>query len=852
MGEVYRARDARLKRDVAIKLLRPEFSRDEQRLARFRREAEILALLNHPHIATIYDLDHFEGSQFLVLELVEGETLAERIERGRISIDEALSIARQIVDAVEAAHEEGIIHRDLKPSNIKVSSDHTVKVLDFGLAKAWDTRQNKGYLSDAPTLTSTSIPGMILGTPAYMSPEQARGEETGRTTDIWAFGCVLYEMLTGSAVFKGPTTAEVLAEVIKADPDWNRLPPETPAPIRRLLRRCLQKDQKKRLQCIGDARLELADALNPEAEVAFPAHRASRREKFAWVAVAIAVVIAILAGARAFRMQAALPEMRVDVDTPPGSDLTSLALSPDGLKIAFVSGSNSSLWLRSLQSGEARPLAGTEGAAFPFWSSESRSIGFFAGGKLKRIDVASGLINTLTDSAGRGGTWNADDVILFAPGSNTPIFKISAGGGQPLPVTRLKAQQGTHRQPHFLPDGHHFLFWGQDGGTETRAVYAGDLDGSEPRRILDSDTAAVYSPGGQLLFFRDGRLFAQPFDAAGLTLRGTPALLADQVLSNRGFNIAAISSSAAGPIAYRTGNAGERQFIWFDRSGKEIQRIGTSDNALPLGASLSPDTRRVALERTVNGNIDVWFMETARGVLSRFTSDPQRQRWPQWSPDGSRVVFAQNTTGTYDLYVRSVNDGAPGQLLLKTPDSKAATDWSADGRFLLYKSQTAKTGMDLWALALTEPPQQIAVAQTEFDEGNGQFSPDVNWIAYESNESGRFEIYLQSFPGPGHKIQVSPKGGTQPRWRRDGQALFYIAPDGRITEVPLRFSADRKAVEAATPVALFTTHIVGPGQPQELQEYAVSPDGERFLLNAVTQEPSNSPITVILNWKPGN
>ena len=275
IGEVYRARDARLKRDVAIKLLRQEFSRDEQRLARFRREAEILALLNHPHIATIYDLDHFEGLQFLVLELVEGETLAERIERGRISIDEAMSIARQIVDAVEAAHEEGIIHRDLKPSNIKVSSDHTVKVLDFGLAKAWDTRQNKAYLSDAPTLTSTSIPGMILGTPAYMSPEQARGEETDRTTDVWAFGCVLYEMLTGSAVFKGPTAAEVLAEVIKTDPDWNRLPAETPAPIRRLLRRCLQKDQKKRLQCIGDARLELADALNPAAEVAPPADRVS-------------------------------------------------------------------------------------------------------------------------------------------------------------------------------------------------------------------------------------------------------------------------------------------------------------------------------------------------------------------------------------------------------------------------------------------------------------------------------------------------------------------------------------------------------------------------------------------------
>lgn len=844
MGEVYRARDSRLKRDVAIKVLRSEFAADEQRVARFRREAQILASLNHPHIGAIYDFENVDGLQFLVLELVEGVTLADRIARAPIPVDEALGIATQIAEALEAAHEKGIVHRDLKPANIKLSREEHVKVLDFGLAKPRQTER----LSLSNATTMSSVPGMILGTIAYMPPEQARGEEADRTADVWAFGCVLYEMLTRTEVFEGPTAAEVLAGVMKTEPDWARLPTETPAPVRRLLRRCLQKDRKQRVQCIGDAKLEIADARKDSAaDAGAIAGGLSRRERIAWIALCIALpVLAVIAP---WALRSSPPEMRVDIATPTSENLTSFAISPDGLQIVFVADSSpAGLRLRSLGSAETRPLAGTENAAFPFWSPDSRSIGFFAGGKLKRIDVRSGLITTLADAAGRGGTWSSDGVIVYAAGSNTPLFRIAASGGQPVAVTRLKGQQGTHRQPHFLPDGHHFLFWGQDGGVDTRAVYVGNIDGTEPRRILDSEVTADYAPSGHLLFYRDGRLFAQPFDAARVTLGGSPTLVAEHVLSNPGLNIAAVSTSAAGLVAYRTATPRERQLIWLDRTGAEIQRVGAPDEAESTGVSLSPDASRVALGRTVNGNIDVWFLELARGVLSRFTSDASRQRWPQWSPGGERVVFASNPSGTYDLYQRSVNSIEPDQLLLKTPNSKVATDWSADGRFLLYESREPKTGSDLWALDLTEQ-KQFPLVQTEFEEGNGQFSPDGKWIAYESNESGRLEVYVQSFPGPGRKTQVSLKGGTQVRWRHDGNALFYIALDDRLTEVPLRFNASGQVAEPGPAISLFTTHVGGASQPQERQQYAVSPNGDRFLMNVVTQETSASPITVILNWR---
>jgi Tol biopolymer transport system component len=479
-------------------------------------------------------------------------------------------------------------------------------------------------------------------------------------------------MLTGEAAFQGETLAEVVAGVMKGEPNWDRLPPDTPAAVRRVLQRCLQKDYRRRLQCIGDARLELTDIPSPSGVERIPASAVQRRERIAWIAFAAAAIVAAVIGVYALRPASRSPEMRLDIVTPPSADPTTFALSPDGLQLAFAGDSgNPVLWLRALGSGQVRALPGTDNAEFPFWSADSRSLGFFAGGKLKRIDIDTGLIRVLADAAGRGGAWNHDGIILFAPGANTPIFKMSSDGGQTTPVTRLKGQQGTHRQPHFLPDGRHFLFWGQDGGIETRAVYAGDIDGSEPKLIVNSDVSAEFSPAGQLIFFRDNKLFAQPFDPAQLSLTGSPTLLADQVLFTPGYNVAALSASAAGPIAYRTGAPATKRLVWIDRNtGKETEAVGNADQASPMGVSLSPDGRRVALARTLSGNIDVWLLETARGVLSRFTSDPSRQRWPLWSPDGGRIAFGSNLKGTYDLYQNPPTETAPKNCFLPRHNRK--------------------------------------------------------------------------------------------------------------------------------------------------------------------------------------
>jgi eukaryotic-like serine/threonine-protein kinase len=845
MGEVYRARDLKLKRDVAIKMLPAEFARDAERVSRLQREAEVLASLNHVHIAAIYDVEYFEGAPCLVLELVEGETLADRVGRGPMSVDESLAIAGQVAEALEAAHEKGIVHRDLKPANIKFTRDGNVKVLDFGLAKAGDAARQPNF-AGASAPTAVSMPGTILGTAAYMAPEQAKGEDLDHTADVWAFGCLLYEMLTGKPAFDGTTAAEVLANVLKIDPDWQRLPEGIPPLVRRMLLRCLQKDRRQRLKCMGDVRLDIADAATLAAPAAGEkmSRPARRREKIAWLGFAMATLAA--AAAAFWAVQPKSKELRVDIATPADADPVSTAISPDGLKIAFVAGSGPRLlWVRSLESGVVKPLAGTDNSSFPFWSPDSRSLGFFAAGKLMRIDVESGLIKTLTETNGRGGAWGSNGVILYGAGS-TPIFRIPADGGTPVAVTQLPENQGTHRNPRFLPDGRHFLYWGVNGGVETRAVYVANADGSEaPRKIIDSEVAAEYLPSGKLLFFRDGRLFAQPFDAKKLTLSGTPALVAEDVLSAPGLNVAAFSASATGTLAYRNGSPEERQLTWFDRSGKTIETVGMPDRSTPDGVSLSPDDQRAAMTRSVNGNMDIWVMDIPRGVLSRFTSEAWRERWPQWLPDGSGILFGSAANGSYDLFRKTFVDSA-GQALLTTMGSKIPTDLSTDGRFALFSVVAPKTGQDLWALPINPVQAPIPITRTEFFENQGQFAPDMKWVAFQSNESGRYEIYAQPFPGPGSKIQISLNGGTQPRWRRDGKALFYIGSDDVLKEVSLRPGASGN-IEPAAPISLFKTHLATTTDGGLIQQYAVSADGNRFLMNAVTREQTVSPITVILN-----
>lgn len=864
MGEVYRARDPRLNRDVAIKVLLPAVANDPDRLARFSREAQVLASLNHPNIAHIYGLDRQDGrngqdaTSFLVMELVDGEEFSQRIARGPIPLDETLPIAKQIAEALEAAHEQGIIHRDLKPANIKVRPDGTVKVLDFGLAKAIEPAVAGAGASLPPTITTPAMTqaGIILGTAAYMSPEQARGKPLDKRTDIWAFGCVLYEMLTGCRAFAGEDVSDVLASVLAREPDMTALSAATAPPsIRRLLTRCLRKDRNDRLRDIGDARIEIADALartDQDAPAVSPAEtRGFARERLAWIAALAAVALAAAWIVRAPRPAAAAPEIRVDIATPHSTAPQALALSPDGGTLAFVAslGGQSRLWLRSLASGSSHALADTDGADAPFWSPDSRAIGFFADGKLRRVDVDGGSVQTITNAFGTGGgTWNRDNVILFAS-LGRPITRVGAIGGAPVELTGL-TQLGSDFSPFFLPDGRHFLYYVR-GNPEVRGVYVGDIDQQmETRRLLDADSSAVYASTGQLLFARHGTLSAQNFDAATLQLGGASFPVAGVRGAQYGPTQFGPSVSAAGSIAFRSSAApGKRELVWFDRSGKQIGTVGdgAGDGSQP---SLTRDGAHVAMYRSVNGNVDVWSLDTKRGAWSRLTSDPADDVFPVWSPDGSELVFSSNRTGIHNLYRRPLTAGGREERLFSSPQHKVATDWSADGRFIVFDSEDPKTGSDIWALPLDGKEKPFPVVNTKFDEHSAQFSPDGHWIAYQSNESGRTEIYIQPFPGPGNSSVISTAGGTQAHWGRDAKELFYVARNGWLTVVPIRLTAKGQAPDVGAGVPLFAPPLGrAVEQGDSRHHYMIASDSQRILV-ATDPEEGNEPITLILNWKP--
>ena len=868
MGKVWRARHTTLKRDDALKVLPDAFASDPDRLARFQREAQVLASLNHPNIAHVYGLEQADGVQALVMELVEGPTLADRIAQGPIPLDEALAIARQIAEALEAAHEQGIIHRDLKPANIKVRPDGTVKVLDFGLAKALDPIPATAVdVTASPTITSPALMtgvGMLLGTAAYMSPEQAKGRAADKRSDIWAFGCVLFEMLTGRRAFEHEDMSETLARVLMQEPDWRSLPPKTPPAIHRLLHRCLAKDRRLRLSDVAAARLDIIDAQSaPQGDIEATSRPARWRERLAWTTAGLVIVLAAGALAWALRPASPGPELRLEVATPPTTDPISLGISPDGRRLVFAAtvDGRPRLWLRELGSVSPRPLPGTENGEMPFWSPDSRSLGFFVPGKLKRIDVDTGSVQELANaSGGRGGTWSADGTILFTPSGTSPVVRIAATGGDTTAVTGIVSSlEGSNRFPHFLPDGRHFLYFAA-GTPDTRGVYIGQLDGSSSRRLLDSDSLAVYAPSGHVFFVRKQTLFAQAFDPIRLTLGAGPFPVAEQLAMSEAIaGAAALSASAAGPVVYRTASGGgRRRLAWFDRSGKEIAQVGDAENA-GINPTLSPDGRRVALQRGASD--DIWIVDLGRGVPTRFTFDAAFDIYPVWSPDGSQVVFSSNRSkGGYDLYQKPVGStrsetpvaaaspiearlsvqGTPGRLVM---------DWSPDGRFLMYRAIDQKTGVDIWALPL-DGGKPFPIVQTEFDERDAQFSPDGKWIAYQSNQSGSFEIYVQSFPGPGGKQQVSRDGGAQVRWRPDGKELFYVALNGQLVAVPITLPATGQSIEPGTPVPLFATHVGGAVQTAGKQQYDISPDGQRFLMSTIVDDVT-SPISIILNWTPG-
>jgi serine/threonine protein kinase len=868
MGEVYRAHDSKLARDVAIKVLPANFVNDPERLSRFQREARMLAALNHPNIATIYGLEQSGEVACLVMELVPGETLAERVKAGALPIEEALKIAVQIAEALEAAHEKQIIHRDLKPANVKVTPDGKVKVLDFGLAKAFAGDTTNEDIGNSPTLSmAATMQGVILGTAAYMSPEQAKGKAVDKRTDIWAFGAVLYELLTGKQAFHGETTAEILAAVLKEEPDWNALPPATPQKLRDLLRRCLKKDKTVRLRDAGDARIEIHEILTAAPAAADsappPPHAA-----FPWIAATAVLLIALAALSFIhFREAPALqPSTRFQVPPPEQSVISMFRLSPDGrsIVVSALSEGRNRLWIRPLDSLQWQLLQGTDDASYPFWSPDGANIGFFAQGKLKKIAVTGGPPQTLCDApGGRGGAWSSTGVILFAPNLTGGLYKVSTAGGVPEPATKFTASDlsDSQRYPEFLPDGRDYLYLEDRTGNVGIGIYAGSLDGAPPTRLLSDLSSAVYvSPtppvtDGYLLFRREGSLMAQPFDAGRVRLTGEVFPVAEQVGIEVNTGLGAFSASNNGELAFRTGGtAGNREFTWMDRAGKRLATV-TKPGIFRSG-SLSPDEKRLAFPiLNESGDLaDLWLQELERGVISRFTFEEGISYSPVWSRDGSRIVFShRDAGGHYAIYQRAATGAGKGDLILRTAANTSTWDWSPDGKYILYSDYQDKTTYDLWLLPLDGDHKPISYLQTPFSEIRGQFSPDGRWMAYASDESGRFEVYVQTVPASGPKWQISNAGGDFPRWRRDGKELYFIAADQQLMAVPVKTgSGSSGAFEAGAPQPLFRIEPVG-ASPTASSLYVPTANGERFLVNVQaggegTQAP---PITMVLNWTAG-
>jgi Tol biopolymer transport system component len=857
MGEVYRARDTKLGRDVAIKVLPTSLTNDPDRLARFQREAQVLAALNHPSIAAIFHVEDARDAPALVMELVEGETLADRIARGPIPIDEALTIAKQIAEALETAHDQGIIHRDLKPANIKVTPNGQVKVLDFGLAKLAETgeasRADTAALSLSPTITSpafmTSV-GVLLGTAAYMSPEQARGQNADRRSDIFAFGSVLFEMLTGRRAFPGDTPSDVLAFVLARDVEWSLLPSSINPRILELLRRCLDRNPKNRWQAAGDLRAELAIVATQPTIAAIAAPFASatrRRERLAWMVAATAVLAAIalaVPATRALRTApGTAPEMRLHLAIPQERAF-GFALSPDGSTLAFEN--DNKLWVRPIDADAAQPVAGTDsmngGSFFPFWSPDSKSIGFFADNKVRRVDLATSSVRTIADLpgwAGNGGTWNRDGVIVFGSSSDgTPLYRVSADGGASVAVTKLAADERTQRFPQFLPDGRRFIFFART--TTGHGLYLGSLDSLETKRLLDADGKAAIVPPDTVLFVRNGALLAQHFDLANMTPRGNPVPVAGKVaadLITRNTSLSAdmaLTASDAGTVMYQASTP-TYQGVLVDQSGAEIGRFPEDINsqASVRPTSFSPDGRMLAMARSDAGNIDLWLFDVERKLPPRrFTSNPAFDGIGVWSPDGKQIVYASNRKGVFDLYVKSV-DADDERPLLESTEGKVPDDWSSDGRYILYQDANPKTSDDMWALPLFGDRKPIPIAQTPSLECCGRFSPDGRWVSYDSWETGRRETYVQPFPGTTGRIRVSANGGGMSSWSANGREFFYGTNGGEMLSVTV--NPDGQSLAFGQTRVLFRRFA------------AASPDGKRFL-TSVPLAPE-SPITVLLNWK---
>ena len=851
MGVVYRGVDTNLKRAVAIKVLPDAVASDPERLRRLQREAEVLASLNHANIAQIHGLEKRDGVLAIVMELVEGPTLEERIARGPIPVDEALSIASQIAQALDAAHARSIVHRDLKPSNIKLGSAGTVKLLDFGLAKGFEVAPaGADDLANSPTISSPArtVAGVIVGTPAYMAPEQARGDAIDARADIWAYGVILFEMVTGRRLFARRTLADTTAAVLQVEPDCDLVP----AGIRRLCRSCLQKDPAHRLRDIGDAHL-LIDA--PAAVVAAP----GRAHQLGWVLAALFAAAGVVAVWAPWRATLPVPQpVRFQV-TPQAALVVSgaSAISPDGRHLAYMAtGSDGSirLWIRDLDSLVERVLPDAlvaQAAPPPFWSPDSRFVAFDAGGTLKKIDRSGGLAETIADAPFPvvGGSWSRDGVVVFSAIDNG-IFRVPSSGGTPTQVTRVTSGPGgAHLLPVFLPDGRHFLYLqASRSKPEQAGIFVGSIDSppemQDQRRVLQTLTHVGYVPGadsvGTLLFLRDGNLMAQSFDESRLELTGSPVQIADGVDAYRDGVVMSVSPNV---LAYRS--TANLQLTWLDRQGRLAGRVGEPGRYMTL--ALSRDGQRAVVSRAdpqVVSRTDLWLFDFPRNIVSRFL--PMGDD-PVWSPDGREVIY-DTDEGLY----RHRAEGNQTETLLTTPIAgrRAPTSWSPDGRFVLHSLNNPKTSSDIWTLTLgTTPPTLAPYLNSVASESQGQFSPAATQpllVAYTSNESGRDEVFVRTFPDAGNRQMVSRNGGHSPRWRGDGRELFFIAPDGMLMSVTLTDAGPSAPIALfAVPAGFASRDATAARAPAP---WSVTPDGQRFLFAAPAAGAQNG-LTVVLNWQ---
>jgi len=856
MGEVYRARDTRLDRTVAVKILPSHLSDNHEAKQRFDREARAISLLNHPNICTLYDVGHQHGIDYLVMEFLEGQTLADRLMQGPLPLEQTIRYGAQIADALAKAHKLGITHRDLKPANIMLTKSGA-KLMDFGLAKESGPAALSVALTemtaDQAKLTQE---GTIIGTLQYMAPEQLEGKEADPRTDIFALGEVIYEMATGQPAFSGKSRASLIAAILTTEPPpIAQLQPMTPPALDRVVKKCLAKDPDERWQSASDLAGELSWIAEAGSQTAQAKHGPTGRQRWergGWLLAATFFLLVIAGGAAWWRADnRRLAPMYFHASVPFAAN--DVALSPDGHWLAMAAYSaqvsNSLLWTHEVGSRRSNSIEGTEGASYPFWSPDSRFIGFFADGKLKKVEASGGQPQVLCDAPiGRGGTWNRDGVILFSPNGFGGVFRVSSSGGSPVEVTKPDASRSetSHRWPVFLPDGKHFLYLGANfsGQLENNAIFLGSLDSQEKRLIVSTSANAAYAEPGYLLYLRDSKtLVSQPFDPRRYVLSGEPHTLSDEVLSFPTIDRAVFSVSTGAILVTQTGKgASLSQLMWFDRSGNPAGTVGSA--AAYNNVRISPDGHKIAVNQTEPGgrNVDIWIFEPARGATSRLTFDPAAHQAPIWSPDGRQILFTANRRLSMAFLVQNADGSGSAEELVGEVEITAQTnawDWSHDGKYVLVRRDN-----ELWCYTL---PERVAkpLLQAKWSVRNAQVSPDSRWVAYASNETGRTEVYVSAFPGFNGKWQVSGGGGQEPIWRKDGKELFYLSADGKMTAVPVTTGT---SFAAGAPVTLFQTHRRQAVSAQDVFSYDVSGDGQKFLILTKMDEGNPAPLSVILNW----